>query len=436
MAAQQQSLLNVQSNLANVIKNIESNLFTTIQRLENNVIDKIESSSSNKKSISELEIEQALTNSALFNRGSKFNKDGITLIYEWAPINGLTKTLWNSWFIESNSYLNAQFASTDNKLRVSWLTSFSDSGKHQGGPIYEIIYLPYLNDIINYYKKIQDVVDARNNYLLTQSDEIKLLWESPQLISVTVYSDINDNLIKLQTDYTLGITWDSLTKSVYNLNTPIIYKMWQKDDNPILLERNTTYFLDKIPSHVTAIDGTKLDLTDFVLPNTNNPVILYARWMLPSPRTEEQLVSMHKFSEYVNTLDRITFDQQITDSSLVRKWTFEDRADTHQIFATLFDFPALFPEYERIDPSDWDYSERIVVSRDSEAYVAWDNDEGSFPNVDQMTPEGKINYINFISNFFGLDEDAVVAFNSMLTSVSARQGKTHAQLFIEVEPVS
>ena len=48
MAAQQQSLLNVQSNLANVIKNIESNLFTRIQRLENNVIDKIESSSSNK----------------------------------------------------------------------------------------------------------------------------------------------------------------------------------------------------------------------------------------------------------------------------------------------------------------------------------------------------------------------------------------------------
>ena len=49
MAAQQQSLLNVQSNLANVIKNIESNLFTKIQRLENNVIDKIDSSSSNKK---------------------------------------------------------------------------------------------------------------------------------------------------------------------------------------------------------------------------------------------------------------------------------------------------------------------------------------------------------------------------------------------------
>ena len=49
MAAQQQSLLNVQNNLANVIKNIESNLFTRIQRLENNVIDKIEGSSSNKK---------------------------------------------------------------------------------------------------------------------------------------------------------------------------------------------------------------------------------------------------------------------------------------------------------------------------------------------------------------------------------------------------
>ena len=158
--------------------------------------------------------------------------------------------------------------------------------------------------------------------------------------------------------------------------------------------------------------------------------------MLPLPRTEEQLVSMDKFSEYVNTLDRITFDQQITDSSLVRKWTFEDRADTHQFFATLYDFAGLFPEYERIDASDWDYSERIVVSRDSEAYVAWDNDEGSFPNVDQMTPEGKMNYINFISNFFGLDEDAVVAFNSTLTSVSALQGKTHAQLFIEVEPVS
>ena len=49
MAAQQQSLLNVQNNLANVIKNIESNLFTRIQRLENNVIDKIDNSSSNKK---------------------------------------------------------------------------------------------------------------------------------------------------------------------------------------------------------------------------------------------------------------------------------------------------------------------------------------------------------------------------------------------------
>ena len=45
MAARQQSLLNVQNNLANVIKNIESNLFTRIQRLENNVIDKIDSSS-------------------------------------------------------------------------------------------------------------------------------------------------------------------------------------------------------------------------------------------------------------------------------------------------------------------------------------------------------------------------------------------------------
>ena len=44
MAAQQQSLLNVQSNLANVIKNIESNLVTRIQRLENNVIDKIDDS--------------------------------------------------------------------------------------------------------------------------------------------------------------------------------------------------------------------------------------------------------------------------------------------------------------------------------------------------------------------------------------------------------
>ena len=40
MAAQQQSLLNVQNNLANVIKNIESNLVTRIDRLENNVIDK------------------------------------------------------------------------------------------------------------------------------------------------------------------------------------------------------------------------------------------------------------------------------------------------------------------------------------------------------------------------------------------------------------
>ena len=48
MAARQQSLLNVQNNLANVIKNIESNLFTRIQRLENNVIDKIDSSPSNK----------------------------------------------------------------------------------------------------------------------------------------------------------------------------------------------------------------------------------------------------------------------------------------------------------------------------------------------------------------------------------------------------
>ena len=48
MAAQQQSLLNVQSNLANVIKNIESNLITRIDRLENNVIDNIYSSSGQK----------------------------------------------------------------------------------------------------------------------------------------------------------------------------------------------------------------------------------------------------------------------------------------------------------------------------------------------------------------------------------------------------
>ena len=208
----------------------------------NNICNIIKEEEQNKEKISTHEIEQALTNSALFNRGSQFNKDGITFIYEWAPINGLTQELWDSWFIESNSYLNAQFAASGNKLRVAWLTTFSDSGKHLGGPIYEIIYLPSLNDIINYYKKVQDVADARNNYLLTQSPEIKSLWESYQLIRVTVYSDINDNLMKLQTDYTLGITWDSLTKSVYNLNTPIIYKMWQKDDNPILLERNTTYF--------------------------------------------------------------------------------------------------------------------------------------------------------------------------------------------------
>ena len=39
MSAKQQSLLNVQNNLANVIKNIESNLFTRIERLENNVIN-------------------------------------------------------------------------------------------------------------------------------------------------------------------------------------------------------------------------------------------------------------------------------------------------------------------------------------------------------------------------------------------------------------
>ena len=45
MSAKQQSLLNVQSNLANVIKNIESNLFTRIQRLENDVVDKIDSPS-------------------------------------------------------------------------------------------------------------------------------------------------------------------------------------------------------------------------------------------------------------------------------------------------------------------------------------------------------------------------------------------------------
>ena len=48
MAAQQQSLLNVQNNLANVIKNIESNLFTRIQRLENNVIKGIDDSSEQK----------------------------------------------------------------------------------------------------------------------------------------------------------------------------------------------------------------------------------------------------------------------------------------------------------------------------------------------------------------------------------------------------
>ena len=44
MAAQQQSLLNVQNNLANVIKNIESNLVTRIQRLENTLLDKIDDS--------------------------------------------------------------------------------------------------------------------------------------------------------------------------------------------------------------------------------------------------------------------------------------------------------------------------------------------------------------------------------------------------------
>ena len=48
MAARQQSLLNVQNNLANVIKNIESNLFTRIQRLENNVIKGIDDSSEQK----------------------------------------------------------------------------------------------------------------------------------------------------------------------------------------------------------------------------------------------------------------------------------------------------------------------------------------------------------------------------------------------------
>ena len=44
MAAQQQSLLNVQNNLANVIKNIESNLVTRIKRLENTLLDKIDDS--------------------------------------------------------------------------------------------------------------------------------------------------------------------------------------------------------------------------------------------------------------------------------------------------------------------------------------------------------------------------------------------------------
>ena len=48
MSAKQQSLLNVQNNLANVIKNIESNLFTRIQRLENNVIKGIDDSSEQK----------------------------------------------------------------------------------------------------------------------------------------------------------------------------------------------------------------------------------------------------------------------------------------------------------------------------------------------------------------------------------------------------
>ena len=38
MEAKQQSLLNVQNNLANVIKNIESNLFKRNQKLENNVL--------------------------------------------------------------------------------------------------------------------------------------------------------------------------------------------------------------------------------------------------------------------------------------------------------------------------------------------------------------------------------------------------------------
>ena len=46
MAAQEQSLLNVQNNLANVIKNIESNLFKRIQKLENNVLTNITTSTS------------------------------------------------------------------------------------------------------------------------------------------------------------------------------------------------------------------------------------------------------------------------------------------------------------------------------------------------------------------------------------------------------
>ena len=46
MEAKQQSLLNVENNLANVIKNIESNLFKRIQKLENNVLTNITTSTS------------------------------------------------------------------------------------------------------------------------------------------------------------------------------------------------------------------------------------------------------------------------------------------------------------------------------------------------------------------------------------------------------
>ena len=82
-----------------------------------------------------------MTNSSLFNIGSKFNHDGIKIINEWAPINGLTKTLWDYWFIETNSYLNSQFAALGNSLRVAWVTTLYDSGEHLDGSIYEIIIL-------------------------------------------------------------------------------------------------------------------------------------------------------------------------------------------------------------------------------------------------------------------------------------------------------